>query len=42
VQQLAARPMGAADGVDPAALADTLFIAIALVMALCPSGRGSV
>jgi hypothetical protein len=36
VQQIAARPMGAANGVGTGALADALFIALALVTALAP------
>jgi hypothetical protein len=36
VQQLAARPMGVADGVEPGALTEALFIALALVTALAP------
>jgi hypothetical protein len=41
VQRLATRPMGAADGMEPGALIEALFVALALVMALAPRGAGS-
>lgn len=41
VQRFATQPMGAAVGVEPGALTEALFIALALVMALAPSHRGA-